>query len=138
MIEKASEILNSKNTPLLIVDEAGKLSPALLLYLHDLRDNTIGHAGIVLAGVDYFKANLLKAVTKQKEGMPELYSRIIAWYELRAINKGEIEAISAANGLGDKTIVTELIRGESRVKDLRELYNAITNYKEVIGEEVEA
>lgn len=137
MIEKASEILNTKRSPLLIIDEAGKLSPALLLYLHDLRDNTIGHAGIVLAGVDYFKANLIKAVTKQKEGMPELFSRIVAWYELKGVNRAEIEAISSANGLDDKTIVSDLIKGENRVKDLRELYNAITNYKE-ITEEVEA
>lgn len=138
MIEKASEILNSKTNPLLIVDEAGKLSPALLLYLHDLRDNTIGHAGMVLAGVDYFKTNLLKAVTKQKEGMPELFGRITAWYELRPINKAEIEAVSLANGLEDKTTINELVRGENRVKDFRELYNAITNYKEVIEKEIEA
>lgn len=129
MIEKVSEILNSKNSPLLIIDEAGKLSPAMLLYLHDLRDNTIEHAGIVLAGVDYFKNNLLKAVNKQKEGMPELFSRVVMWHNLRNLNKGEIEAICLANGLEDKDVITDLTRGENRVKDYRELYHSIINYR---------
>jgi DNA transposition AAA+ family ATPase len=131
MIEKASELLNSKPNPLLIIDEAGKLSPTLMLYIHDLRDNTMGHAGIVMAGVDYFKANLLKAVLKQKEGMPEFFSRVIMWYELRVINKGEIEAICSKNGLTDAATISELLKGENRVKDYRELFNAITNYKQI-------
>lgn len=131
MIEKVSEQLNTKSNPLLIIDEAGKLSPTLLLYLHDLRDSTLGSAGIVMAGVDYFKANLVKAVAKQKEGMPEFFSRVIMWYELRMPNKAEIEAICNANGLSDLTIITDLLRGENRVKDYRELFNSITNYKQL-------
>ncbi len=134
MIEKTSELLNSKNNPLLIIDEAGKLSPALLLYLHDLRDNTINSSGIVLAGVDYFKNNLIKAVTKQKEGMPELFSRIVTWYELRAINRAEITAICKANGLEDEAVITELLKGENKVKDFRELENAIINYQQLQAE----
>ncbi len=137
MIEKASEQLNSKNSPLLIIDEAGKLSPTLLLYLHDLRDNTLHHAGIVMAGVDYFKTNLIKAVTKQKEGMPEFYSRVIMWYDLRTPNKSEIEAICKANGLEDTEIINDLLRGEHKVKDYRELYNSITNYQQLANTENE-
>jgi len=66
--------LNKQQEPLLIIDEAGKLSERVLQYLHDIKDES--HTGIVLAGVEYFLEDLEKAVEKNKQGMPEFYGRI--------------------------------------------------------------
>mgnify|MGYP006280430887 CR=1 FL=1 len=130
MIERIAQELNKKPGTLLIIDEAGKLDQTMFMYLHDLRDETINTTGMVLAGVEYFKANLLKAVEKQKQGMPEFMGRIMAWQELNTPTKKEIEAICEKNGLADKQKIKEL----GRIRDFRRLANSIENHKIIVNQ----
>ncbi|WP_315814067.1 AAA family ATPase [Paraflavitalea speifideaquila] len=58
MVNRIAEELNVLTSPLLIIDEAGKLPHTVMQYLHDLRDYTINNCGIVLAGMPYFEENL--------------------------------------------------------------------------------
>lgn len=124
MIETVSQHLNSIKNPLIIIDEAGKISQTLLMYIHDLRNETMLSTGIVLAGVEYFKTNLEKAVNKQKEGMPEFYDRVFTWELLRTPNKAEIEAVSKANGVIDNNTIKEFYT----IKNYRQLQNSIETY----------
>jgi len=48
---KIAETLNALESPLLIIDEAGKLNHVMLLYLHDLREHTKENGGILLSGM---------------------------------------------------------------------------------------
>lgn len=123
MLKAIIHELNTQKSPLLIVDEAGKLSANLVLDLHDLRNATIQNAGIVLAGCEYFQGNLKKAADRQKQGFPEFYSRVMNWNTLALPTKREIEAICQANGVSDP----ETIARFQRMKNYRDLYNAITN-----------
>jgi DNA transposition AAA+ family ATPase len=109
VIKKISKELNQKRNPLLIIDEASKLSPIILMYLQDLIDS-IHNAGIVLAGVEYFYSNLLKAVEKQKIGMPEFFRRINFWLELSLPTKKEITTICIANGIEDQEVIKKIQR----------------------------
>ena len=63
---KIAESLNRVENPLLIIDEAGKLNHAMILYLHDLREYTKANCGILLSGMPYFKTNLVKQSDRQK------------------------------------------------------------------------
>ena len=92
LVERIAAEINAQARPLVLIDEAGKLTATHMLYLHDLRNLTEGHAGLVLAGVEYFKTNLEKAVARQKEGMPEFFDRIAAWEFLGAPAKSELRA----------------------------------------------
>jgi len=130
MVDKIVWGLNKKPGSLLIVDEAGKLDETMFMYLHDLRDETQLRAGIVLAGVEYFKTNLEKLVTKQKAGMPEFYDRIMSWQELPAPTKAEIEAICMINGVIDQEIIGQM----KKSRNFRHLSNQITNYKMIINQ----
>ena len=95
LIQKIAFILkNSNEKNLLIIDEAGKFSPRMLEYLHELRDETNENTGIILAGPDYFHSNLIKWVNRGKEGMPEVYRRINMWEELNKPTFSEVSAIS--------------------------------------------
>lgn len=129
MMERICLELNSKSNPLLIIDEAGKLSAKTMLYLHDIRDNTDRSAGIVLAGVDYFKTNLEKAVRNRKEGMPEFYDRISVWQHLNRPTKQEIEVICKENNITDGNKIEKLLK----VDNYRKLGNCIKNitYKQI-------
>ncbi len=68
MVNMAADEINTLSKPVIIIDEAGKLTHNMILYLHVLRDKTIKNCGIVLAGMPYFHANILKNANKQKEG----------------------------------------------------------------------
>ena len=96
---KIAESLNRIESPLLIIDEAGKLNHAMLLYLHDLREYTKANCGILLSGMPYFKRNLLKNSHRQKEGYAEFYRRINIWHELKGLSRKETEIVCRENGI---------------------------------------
>ncbi len=123
MIERLSQELNNRPGSILIIDEAGKFDDTMFMYLHDLRNETEETTGIILAGVEYFKANLEKAVTKQKQGMPEFFSRIISWQILQRPSRNEIKAICEQNGVTE----TEYVNQIQRSKDFRSVSNGIKN-----------
>jgi len=123
MVNKIVDLLNERPNTLLIIDEAGKVSTNVLLDMHDIRNATMYSAGILLAGCEYFKTNIDKAVTKEKIGYPEFHSRIVNWNVLNKPTRAEISAICQANGVTDETTIKEL----QRLSNYRLLYNAITN-----------
>jgi DNA transposition AAA+ family ATPase len=105
VMEKTAEELNRIESPLLIIDEAGKLNHAMILYLHDLREHTRFNCGILLSGMPYFKKNLEKFSEKQKEGYAEFLRRINIWHELKGLSRNEIDVICDENGIcGDHRV----------------------------------
>lgn len=108
MVRRISDELNAQDEPLLIIDEAGKITHNTMLYLHVLRDKTISNCGILLAGMPYFKHNLIKSSNKQKEGCAEFYRRINLWHELEGLSRSEIQYICNEYGITDETTIKEL------------------------------
>jgi len=107
---KIAEILNDLDSPLLIVDEAGKMNHVMMLYMHDLREYTKGNCGIVLAGMPYFQNNLKKYAEKGKEGCSEFLRRINLWHTLSGLKRAEIKYICAEEGITDESRIKELCR----------------------------
>lgn len=123
MVTRIEEEFNSLENPLLIIDEAGKLSHNLILDLHDLRNSTMNSLGLVLAGCEYFKDNLENGVRKDKQGIPEFYSRIITWQILGTPSKVEVHAIMNANNVDINTV------DKKRFNNFREVYNVVSEYR---------
>lgn len=121
MVNRIADEFNAKRNALLIIDDAGKLSHTLVLDLHDLRDSTSENLGIVLSGCEYFKENLETAVKRDKQGVPEFYSRIVNWQFLSKPSRREIDAIFQANGI-EKSEATK-----QRYSNFREVSNAISD-----------
>lgn len=121
IIQKISDELNSQRESLLIIDDAGVLSPRMLQYLYEIRENTQEHSAIIMAGVEYFQTNFQKWVAKHKEGMPEIYRRINYWQHLTPPTKSEVKAILNAYGITDQ----EKVKANYGVKDFGTLYNAV-------------
>lgn len=99
VIQKTADELNRLEDPLLIIDEAGKLSHLMILYLHDLREYTLANCGILLSGMPYFKWNLQKFADRQKEGYAEFLRRINVWHELKGLSRREVEIVCNENGI---------------------------------------
>lgn len=123
MVKQISDHLNSHKKPLVIIDEAGKVSTNVLLDLHDIRNATLYNAGFILAGCEYFQRDMEKAVQKEKPGYPEFHSRIVNWNVLNRPTKAEISAICKGNGVDDDEFIKDLYR----LPNYRLLYNAILN-----------
>lgn len=121
MVNRIVDEFNAKENALLIIDEAGKLSHTLMLDLHDLRNATQDNLGIILAGCEYFKDNMETAVKRDKQGVPEFYSRIVSWQFLSKPSKREVSAIFEANGVAPDDIP------EQRFSNYREVFNTISN-----------
>lgn len=122
VINRASEELNRLENPLLIIDEAGKLNQNMILYLQVLRDKTRGNCGVILSGMPYFKDNMQKMASKEKEGYAEFFRRINLWHQFEGLQPKEIEEICKKNGITDPDRLKELKR-KRRFGDLmNEIY----------------
>ncbi len=117
MVNKIAEEINLMESPLIIIDEAGKITHAMILFLQVLRDKTLNNCGIVLAGMPYFKNNLEKYSKKEKEGYAEFYRRVNIWHTLKGLSRTEIKAICAAHQITDAEALSELAR-KNRFGDL--------------------
>jgi DNA transposition AAA+ family ATPase len=123
ILRRVSDALNRLGNSLIIVDEAGKLTDRLLEFMHEVRDQTEGTTGIVLAGPNYFKSNLVKWVSRERKGIPEFYSRINYWLELQPPTALEINKICEAYEITNTEIVRVL---QMRCKNFRALRNELT------------
>lgn len=129
MMNYAACKLNRLESPLVIIDEAGKLTHSMILYLQVLRDKTYGNCGIVLAGMPYFKTNLQKNAAREKEGYAEFLRRINVWHDFVGLQPKEIEEICSMHGITDKDKIREL----KRQKRFGDLMNEIYLYHIVEG-----
>lgn len=121
MTKRIASEFNKKESPLLIIDEAGKLSHNQILVLHDLRNATQNNLGILLAGCEYFRENLEKGVKKGKIGMPEFYGRIANWQTLFIPTKEEAKAIFEQNGVCFAIFEQEIF------ESFRDIYSTIVS-----------
>ena len=125
MVKMIIEVLNKKDNPLLIIDEASKLSPNALMYMQDIWDGIEDNGGVILAGVGCLFNNLKKNAERNKMGMQEFYSRVAQWQYLQAPTKKEIEAICINNGVNNPEDIKQMYR----LENFRYVRNVILNCK---------
>lgn len=130
MMNFATDKLNRMDSPLIIIDEAGKLTHSMILYLQVLRDKTCGNCGIVLAGMPYFKANMQKNAAREKEGYAEFLRRINVWHDFIGLQSDEVDEICALHGITNKAKIKDL----KHFRRFGDLMNEICQYQIVEGE----
>ena len=105
--------LGRRENPLVVLDEADKLSERSLCLLVSLQNRLEGRAGIVLCATDYLEKRIRQGVRTNRKGYRELYSRIGSRFiPLQAVNGEDIAAVCTANGVADPE-TTEGIIDES-------------------------
>lgn len=129
MVNKISDELNVLDEPLLMIDEAGKITHNVMLYVHVLRDKTDTNCGIALAGMPYFETNLKKNSNKQKEGYAEFLRRINIWHQLKGLTRNEVEEICNINGIKDQ----EETKSFLAYRRFGDLMNAIILHHQLIN-----
>ena len=129
LIQRCADKLNSATGSLLIVDEVSTMQPEKLNYLRELRERTRNNAGILLAGVPYFRQRLEKHTANHRDGVPEMVSRIAKFQNLAAPTKAELTAVGRANGLSDAEAKT----AAGQATEYRVLSNWIKHQRPTTG-----
>ncbi len=109
MMYEAVKQLKTRSTPLIILDEADKLSDQVLYFFITLYNALEDRCGIVLIATDHLDKRLQKGIKLNKKGYNEIYSRIgRKCIELKGISYTDVVGICTVNNITDKKTIKEI------------------------------
>ena len=117
--------------PLLIFDEADKLTEPVFHYFISMYNKLEEKCGIIFLSTDYIMKRIQHGLRSRKPGYKEFYSRMgRKFFELEATTPNDVYSICVANGLSDRKKIDEVIRdAEPCDFDLRRVKKAIHRVK---------
>jgi hypothetical protein len=96
-------------SPLLILDEADKLSDQVLYFFITLYNQLEDHCGIVLIATDHLQKRINRGLKLNRKGYKEIYSRIgRKFVELHGVGSTDVAQICMANGINDTKQIKEI------------------------------
>ena len=121
------------DSPLLVFDEADKLTESVFHYFISLYNKVEDKCGVVFMSTDYIKKRVENGLRWQKPGYKEFYSRIgRKYFELEDTTINDVYAICTANGLTERADIDQVIKeAESCDFDLRRVKKSIHKVKRV-------
>lgn len=133
MVDDIVNALKKSYKPLLIIDEADKLSDRILQFFIAFYNETKSGCGFVVAGSKFFKSNILNGVQRNKRGYAELYSRFGGEFiMINDYDDSDLRLIIKANGIIVEEQIKEIInscRNNSAESDLRKLERLVKDMK---------
>lgn len=118
-------------SPLMVFDEADKLTDTVFHYFISFYNRLEEKCGIIFMSTDYIKRRMDLGLRHNKKGYNEIHSRIgRKFFELDQTTANDVYAICAANGLKDKAKINEVIKdAETCDFDLRRVKKSIHKVK---------
>lgn len=102
--------LKKKDRPLVILDEADKLSDQVLYFFISLYNKLEDHVGIILCATGFLEKRIRKGVRTNKKGYQEIFSRIgRKFIPIQVVNSEDVTAVCIANGVTDKAAINSVI-----------------------------
>ena len=102
--------LKKKETPLVVLDEADKLSDQVLYFFISLYNKLEDRVGIILCATDYLEKRIKKGVRTNRKGYKEIYSRVgRKFIPIQVVNSEDVAAVCIANGVTDPETINEII-----------------------------
>lgn len=118
LTRKAVKKLRMTDRPLIILDEADKLSDKVLNAFITLYNQLEGICGIVLIATSHLEKKLLSGVRHNKQGYNEIWSRLgRKCVPLAGVSAQDIVMVCEANGIVDERTIDGIIRDSE--SDLR-------------------
>lgn len=110
MMDDIVDTLKRKERPLIILDEADKLTDQVLYFFISLYNQLEGQCGIILTATGYLRKRIERGVRLNRKGYAEIYSRIgRKFVALPTQNSEDIAAVCVANGLSDAKAINAII-----------------------------
>lgn len=111
MLDEVVRIIRQMDNPVIMLDEADKLSDQVLHFFITLYNSLQGICGFVLFATSYLEKRLKRGVANNTKGYNEIWSRLgRKVINVDAITAEDIAMICKANGVTEKAIVDEIIR----------------------------
>ncbi len=124
LMDELEEYFLRIEKPLIILDEADKLSYPLFYFFISFYNGLEKKCGLVLTATTYLEKFILRGVRLQKMGFEEIFSRICQKIaHLPAVSDQDIRMICKANGVLKESQITEVIK-ESK-GDIRRVERSI-------------
>jgi DNA transposition AAA+ family ATPase len=115
MVVEIVRNLKMQENPLLILDEADKLSDQVLYFFITLYNQLEDECGIVLCATNFLEKRLRNGLKFNKKGYSEIWSRIgRKCIELKGVGAADISAVCEANGINNKNDIEKIIQDSER------------------------
>lgn len=110
MMSEVTRSLKAMEKPIVIMDEADKLSDQVLYFFITLYNLLEDCCGLILCATNHLEKRINKGVTLNKKGYNEIKSRIgRRCIPLEGLSKNDIKAICIANGIADQGMIKEVM-----------------------------
>lgn len=124
MIDEIIDTLSRQERPLLILDEADKLTDQVLYFFISIYNALEWRCGIVLCATSYLERRLARGLRLGKRGYAEIWSRVgRRCIPLQTINEEDVQAVCLANGVTDERTIEQICRDSEY--DLRRVKRAV-------------
>lgn len=108
-IERFLDHLRSLDRPLVIIDQADKLSDSQLDLFMDFYNQTEGYCGFVLSGVPALSKRIDRGVQRDRIGYKETFSRLGSKFiTLKRTTLEDVAAVCKANGIDDEDTIIHI------------------------------
>lgn len=124
MMNDIVKSLKGMESPLIIMDEADKLSDQVLYFFISLYNSLEDACGIMLCATDHLGKRIKRGLKLNKKGYKEIYSRIgRKFIQLKGVGSRDIQMVCRANGIEDELLIKEVV--EDSEFDLRRVKRKI-------------
>ena len=124
LMDAATEALSKKEHPLIVLDEADKLSDPVLYFFITLFNLLEGHCGLVLQSTNYLEKRIMRGLNLGKKGYEEIYSRLGRHFiRLDAVDDEDIALVCTENGVANINTIRKITKESDY--DLRMVRRAV-------------
>jgi hypothetical protein len=129
MMYEVVQDLKRQDNPIIILDEADKLSDLVLYFFITLYNQLEDQAGIILCVTNFLEKRIKRGVTRNTKGYNEIYSRIgRKCFELKGLSQKDIADVCRANGIDqDKQIADIIADCEGDLRRVKRRIHALKN-----------
>lgn len=110
MMAEAVRVLKMQESPLVILDEADKLSDQVLYFFITLYNALEDECGIVLCATSHLEKRIRRGMRLNKKGYNEIWSRLgRKCVALKGVTAADVAAICEANGITEPKSIDSII-----------------------------
>lgn len=134
ILENAIQMIQFLNNPLLIFDEADKLTDSVFTYFISIYNRLENRSGIIFLSTSHIKRRMETGLRYNKKGYQEVDSRIgRKFFDVVPTTQNDIYAICQANNLTSEAEIKKVLADAATAKfDLRRVKRKIHACKRVI------
>ena len=126
------ETILRADRPLIILDEADKISDQVLYFFITIYNETEGKCGLVLQATNHLQKRIEKGVAINKKGYKEIFSRIgRKFIELPDNSIDELKRIAVLNGVDEELEAVRIVNDSDN--DIRRVKRLVLAYKRKKG-----